>query len=353
MHIGAITMHGHDHDELLVDIAYPPRMYQDSMMRQQIASACVSEVLSVHTFPCMASNSCTSVEEKTPWRHGVLKCVMQKFAVYTPHGKVVARGRLPPPRCNLYAGVALASVPAGPVAEALRTAFFESFTLYAAAVDQLADQIAAGGAAGNPVAGMKPPAQGGAAVSPRGPGAANATPPDRKLLVLLSNCAHVRSSVMPGLFTRCAACETLQVAPESVSPCPTDTLVWGCHDLFAQQIACAMLRCKCDMVHHGPSCVFRVDESAAHVALAEFAGRLKYAGLAGSQAPHRLKASHRTSAKGRLTRLPSRYRKPDAQVRRAAGGGWRGRGLPNHVPGVHRGHAGGVPPARPCTRPSV
>ena len=100
------------------------------------------------------------------------------------------------------------------MAEALRTAFFESFTLYAAAVDQLADRIAAGGAAGNSVAGGKPPAQGGAAASPGGPGAADATPPDRKLLVLLSNCAHVRSSVMPGFFTRCAARETPVVAPE-------------------------------------------------------------------------------------------------------------------------------------------
>ena len=113
---------------------------------------------------------------------------------------------LPPPKINNGAGVALACVPAGPVAEALRTAFFESFTLYAAAVDQLADQIAGGGAAGNPLAGGKPPAQGGAGgVPPGGPGAADATPPDRKLLVLLSNCAHVRSSVMPGLFTRWAA----------------------------------------------------------------------------------------------------------------------------------------------------
>ena len=98
-------------------------------------------------------------------------------------------------------------MPAGPVAQALRTAFFESFTLYAAAVDQLADQIAAAGAAGTP------PARGGAASSPRVSSALVATPPDRKLLVLLSNCAHVRSSVMPGLLTRCVTHGTGSLAP--------------------------------------------------------------------------------------------------------------------------------------------
>ncbi len=37
---------------------------------------------------------------------------------------------------------------AGPVALALRAALFESFTLFAAAVDQLADSISAGGGGG-------------------------------------------------------------------------------------------------------------------------------------------------------------------------------------------------------------
>ena len=123
-------------------------------------------------------------------------------SINIPHSKKVGGGR--PFLSSVMRWGALASS-AGPVAEALRTAFFESFTLYAAAVEQLADQIAAGEATGGPLAGGKAPAQGGAAVFPRGPGAADATPPDRKLLVLLSNCAHVRSSVMPSLFTRCAA----------------------------------------------------------------------------------------------------------------------------------------------------
>jgi len=81
---------------------------------------------------------------------------------------------------------------AGPVALALRAALFESFTLFAAAVDQLADGISAGGGAGA----LRAVASGG--------GAGGATP-DRKLLVLLSNCAHVRGAVLPGLLTRCAA----------------------------------------------------------------------------------------------------------------------------------------------------
>ena len=82
---------------------------------------------------------------------------------------------------------------AGPVALALRAALFESFTLFAAAVDQLADGISAAGG----VAAPRGAANGG--------GAVGATPPDRKLLVLLSNCAHVRGAVLPGLLTRCAA----------------------------------------------------------------------------------------------------------------------------------------------------
>jgi len=77
---------------------------------------------------------------------------------------------------------------AGPVALAL----FESFTLFAAAVDPLADSISAGGGGGA----LRALANGG--------GADGATP-DRKLLVLLSNCAHVRGAVLPGLLTRCAA----------------------------------------------------------------------------------------------------------------------------------------------------
>ncbi|KAK9836321.1 hypothetical protein WJX81_005210 [Elliptochloris bilobata] len=91
---------------------------------------------------------------------------------------------------------------AGRVALSLRTTFFESFTLYAAAVDQLADHITAAAASGTPVAGGGTPTRGGVLASQGGPGAAGATPPDRKLLVLLSNCAYVRSSIMPGLMTR-------------------------------------------------------------------------------------------------------------------------------------------------------
>lgn len=84
--------------------------------------------------------------------------------------------------------------------------FFDSFTLFAAAVDQLADQITAAAAAGA----MPRASSGGGATgstapnggTPRAGGFIDATSPDRKLLVLLSNCAFVRSSVLPGLTTR-------------------------------------------------------------------------------------------------------------------------------------------------------
>ena len=76
---------------------------------------------------------------------------------------------------------------AGTVAASLRGAFFESFASYAVGTDRLSQELSA--------------------KAPTDEEALQEEPlisRDRKLLVLLSNCAFVRGSIMPGLIDRCA-----------------------------------------------------------------------------------------------------------------------------------------------------
>ena len=79
------------------------------------------------------------------------------------------------------------------VAAALRAAFFDSFATYAVATDRLSQELSA-----------KAPVEEGDEDAP-GAGEDGLMSGNRKLLVLLSNCAFVRGSVMPSLIDRCAA----------------------------------------------------------------------------------------------------------------------------------------------------
>ena len=82
---------------------------------------------------------------------------------------------------------------AGMVAAALREAFFDSFATYAVATDRLSQELSA-----------KAPTEEGDEDAP-GADEDGLMSGNRKLLVLLSNCAFVRGSVMPSLIARCAA----------------------------------------------------------------------------------------------------------------------------------------------------
>ena len=79
------------------------------------------------------------------------------------------------------------------VAAALRGAFFDSFATYAVATDRLSQELSA-----------KAPAKEGDEDAP-GADEDGLMSGNRKLLVLLSNCAFVRGSVMPSLIDRCVA----------------------------------------------------------------------------------------------------------------------------------------------------
>ena len=68
---------------------------------------------------------------------------------------------------------------------ALRLAFFDAFTMFAIAAQTLGE--AAEGGSSSPE-------------SPRGP----SVPHTRRLLVLMSNCQHVRSTLLPALADKCA-----------------------------------------------------------------------------------------------------------------------------------------------------
>lgn len=76
---------------------------------------------------------------------------------------------------------------AGTVAASLRGAFFESFASYAVGTDRLSQELSAKAPTDEEALEGEPLISG-----------------DRKLLVLLSNCAFVRGSIMPGLIDRCA-----------------------------------------------------------------------------------------------------------------------------------------------------
>lgn len=97
---------------------------------------------------------------------------------------------------------------AGTAAASLRSAFFESFTSYAVATDKLSFEVV-------PAASGKPrPLFPTVNSLEEGEADGEATPPaaadadvdgissDRKLLVLLSNCAFVRGSTMPTFYNR-------------------------------------------------------------------------------------------------------------------------------------------------------
>lgn len=74
---------------------------------------------------------------------------------------------------------------AGTSAASLRGAFFDSFASYAVATDRLSLELSAQAPPGEEV-----PDE-------------DLINTDRKLLVLLSNCAFVRGSIMPSLIDRC------------------------------------------------------------------------------------------------------------------------------------------------------
>ena len=76
---------------------------------------------------------------------------------------------------------------AGTVAASLRGVFFESFASYAVGTDGLSQELSAKAPTDEEALEGEPLISG-----------------DRKLLVLLSNCAFVRGSIMPGLIDRCA-----------------------------------------------------------------------------------------------------------------------------------------------------
>ena len=79
---------------------------------------------------------------------------------------------------------------AGTVAAALRGAFFDSFASYAVATDRLSQELSA-----------KAPTGEDDEDAP-GKGEDGLMSGNRKLLVLLSNCAFVRGSIMPRLIGR-------------------------------------------------------------------------------------------------------------------------------------------------------
>ena len=75
---------------------------------------------------------------------------------------------------------------AGASAGALRHAFFDAFTLFAIAAQTMSEAILTGSSDAS-----------------EGPSRA-ASHPHRRLLVLLSNCQHVRTVLLPQLSRRCA-----------------------------------------------------------------------------------------------------------------------------------------------------
>ena len=79
------------------------------------------------------------------------------------------------------------------MATALRGAFFDSFATYAVATDRLSQELSA-------IAPMEADGEDAPDEGEDGLMSGN-----RKLLVLLSNCAFVRGSVMPSLIDRCVA----------------------------------------------------------------------------------------------------------------------------------------------------
>lgn len=114
-------------------------------------------------------------------------------------------------------------LPAATAAAALRGAFFESFTAYAVSTDRLSQDLMAnlgsrGGAANGLAFPPVPSAPPGEAEDDAAAAAAAAEAvsngvgldalgddgigTDRKLLVLLSNCAFVRGSIMPTFAAR-------------------------------------------------------------------------------------------------------------------------------------------------------
>lgn len=81
---------------------------------------------------------------------------------------------------------------AGTAAAALRSAFFDSFTSFAVATDKLSSEIATHKRS----ASIDNNVDEAAMAEDDGIGA------DRKVLVLLSNCAFVRGNVMPSFASR-------------------------------------------------------------------------------------------------------------------------------------------------------
>lgn len=95
-----------------------------------------------------------------------------------------------------HAGTDCRPANAGTSAASLRGAFFDSFASYAVATDRLSLELSAQ-----------------ASTADDAPDEEHLIPADRKLLVLLSNCAFVRGSVMPSLIDRCptlATCHSFQ-----------------------------------------------------------------------------------------------------------------------------------------------
>ena len=123
----------------------------------------------------------------------------------------------------------------GTVAAALRGAFFDSFATYAVATDRLSQELSA-----------KAPAEEGDENAPD-TGEDGLMSGNRKLLVLLSNCAFVRGSVMPSLIDRCVATRR---APAGVLPCASAECLsatpaghWSMHNCRAVKSAEALSVC--------------------------------------------------------------------------------------------------------------
>ena len=88
---------------------------------------------------------------------------------------------------------------AGTAAAALRSAFFDSFTSFAVATDRLSSEIAT---SKQRASSDEDAAAGAAAAATAGAADDDGIGADRKVLVLLSNCAFVRGNIMPSFASR-------------------------------------------------------------------------------------------------------------------------------------------------------
>ncbi len=94
---------------------------------------------------------------------------------------------------------------AGTAAAALRSAFFDSFTSFAVATDRLSSEIATS----KQRASSDEDAAAGAATAAAAAADDDGIGADRKVLVLLSNCAFVRGNIMPSFASRCGSYDSL------------------------------------------------------------------------------------------------------------------------------------------------